>query len=100
MDDRLMRLTEPHVAPLMELILALRSQGLNVPNVDPNDAGINATALFLSETPGPRAVGTGFVSCDNPDPSARNMKRALGLCGFRRDEIVLWNVVPQCLSSI
>jgi hypothetical protein len=56
--------------------------------------------LLLLESPGPRAVGTTFVSRDNPDPSARNMGIELERAGFQRSETVLWNVVPQCVSTI
>jgi len=83
----------------MDLIERWRSEGLEVPNVDPNDGGVNAMVLFLLETPGPRAVGTQFVSRDNPDPSARNMGRLLDQAGFARADVVLWNVVPQCIST-
>src|SRR4051794_5578635 len=87
------------VKPLMDLIDRWRAQGLNVPAVDPNDGGIFATALFLLESPGPKAIQTGFISRDNPDPTARNMGIALDAAGFGRSEIVLWNVVPYCLST-
>jgi uracil-DNA glycosylase len=98
-DSRESRLSEPHVAPLMSLITGWRGEGLDVPNVDPNDGGIFAKALFLLESPGPRAVGTGFISRDNPDPSARNMTTALAGSGFTRADTILWNVVPYCVST-
>ena len=100
MDERDRRLNEPHVAPLMELVLSLRSRGFNTPNIDPNDGGVNARALFLLESPGPRAVGTGYISQDNPDQSARNMRGALHNAGLDRQGILLWNVVPYNVSSV
>jgi len=101
LDTREARLNDPHVLPLMELVRKLRNRldSPGVPNVDPNDGGVNARALFLLETPGPRAVGTGFVSRDNPDPTARNMGSALDEAGFLRSDVVLWNVVPHYVSS-
>jgi hypothetical protein len=99
-DPRESRLLEPHVRPLTELILSWRARGLDVPNIDPDDGGVLARALFLLESPGPRAVGTGFISRDNPDPSARNMTAALAGAGFDRVDTVLWNVVPYCVSSV
>jgi hypothetical protein len=90
----------PHVLPLMNFVRHLRAQGLSVPSVDPKDGGIFARALFLLESPGPKAVGTQFISQDNPDWSARNMKRTLGEAGFLRSDVVLWNVVPYCVSTI
>ena len=99
-DAREQLLSASHVRPLMELVAKWRSQGLDVPNIDPNDGGIHAKVLFLLESPGPRAVGTNFISRDNPDPSARNFGRALDHAGFVRSDTLLWNVVPYCVSSI
>jgi hypothetical protein len=53
----------------------------------------------LLETPGPRAVASRFVSRDNPDPSARNIGKALDDAHLARSDVVLWNVVPHCVSS-
>jgi hypothetical protein len=101
MDRREVRLTEAHVAPLMALVREWRErEHLEVPNVDPNDGGVHARMLVLLESPGPRAVGTGFVSRDNPDPSARNIGRLLDGAGFARAEVLLWNVVPFCVSTV
>jgi hypothetical protein len=77
LDTREDRLNDPHVRALMDLVRDLRSRGLDVPNVDPNDGGVNAQVLILLETPGPKAVASRFVSRDNPDPSARNLGRVL-----------------------
>lgn len=98
-DPRLQRLNEPHVAPLMAWVRTLRDHGYQVPNVDPNDGGIRARVLLLLESPGPKAVVSGFVSRDNPDPSARNMGRALDQAGLRRSDVLLWNIVPYCVST-
>jgi hypothetical protein len=73
-----------HVLPLMDFVRHLQARGLSVPSVDPEDGGIFARALFLQETPGPKAVGTYVMSQDNPDGTARNMKRTLGEAGFLR----------------
>ena len=98
-DPRLDLLWEPHVQPLTALIETWRSRGLNVPDVDPNDGGVFAKALFLLESLGPRAVRSGFISRDNPDPSACNMGKALYAAGFVRSEVLLWNVVPYSVST-
>jgi hypothetical protein len=110
-DPREARLDERHVRPLMELVRKLRKrfsdfavtngdpEPLGVPNVDPTDGGVNAKALFFLATPGRRAVRSGFVSQDNDDDTARNMKKALADAGFRRADVVLWNVVPYCVST-
>jgi hypothetical protein len=93
------RLNDPHVRPLMDVVRNLRAGGLVVPNVDPNDGGVDARILVLLETPGPRAVESGFVSRDNPDPSAKNIGKVLDAAGFARSDILLWNVVPYCVSN-
>ncbi len=64
----------------------------DVPFFDPCDGGIRARILFLLEAPGPQAVRTGFVSRDNPDPTARNLRQLLA--PLPRHETVLWNIVP------
>ena len=99
-DPREHRLSEPHVGPLMALISKWRSTGLDVPSVDPADGGICAKALFLLESPGPRAVGSTFISRDNDDPSARNMRRELDEAGFTRADTLLWNVVPYYVATV
>src|SRR5262249_31271696 len=99
LDTRGDRLHDPHVRPLMDLVCDLRPRRLHVPNVDPNASGVDAQVLILLETPGPKAVGSRFVSRDNPDPSARNLGRVLDDARLARADVVVWNVVPQCLSS-
>jgi hypothetical protein len=81
-DPREAQLHDPHVLPLMNVVRDLRAQGLIVPNVDPNDGGVNARVLVLLETPGPKAVASGFVSRDNPDPTARNLGLVLDEAGL------------------
>lgn len=98
-DARKARLDEPHVRPLMDLVRAMRARGLSVPNVDPDDGGVNARVLFYLETPSPQAVNSGFVSRENPDYSAKNIGSELSSAGFARSDVLLWNVVPHCVSS-
>jgi hypothetical protein len=90
----------PHVLPLMDFVRRLRAQGLSMPSVDPKGGGIFAKVLFLQDTAGPNAVGTGVITQDNPDPTARNMKRTLDEAGFLRSDVVLWNVVPHYVSTL
>ena len=98
-DPREKQLKEAHVLPLMELICSWRSQGWSVPSIDPLDGGIRAKALFLLESPGPQAVGSNYISRDNPDPSARNMADSLARAGLAREDTLLWNVVPYCVAT-
>jgi hypothetical protein len=83
------RLDDPHVRPLMDVVRELRAHGRKVPNVDPNDGGVDARILVLLETPGPQAVVSGFVSRDNPDPSAKNIGKVLDAAQFARSDVLL-----------
>ncbi len=87
--------------PLIELVRHWEEKNpeRKFPYVDPCDGGVEAKVLFLQHTPGRKAVGTGFVSRDNPDPTARNAGKALDYAGFERADYVRWNVVPYYIST-
>lgn len=74
--------------------------GKGMPYFDPMDAGENASLLLVLESPGPKAVGSNFVSRNNPDPTARNTFQALQSSGLPRSVTALWNVVPWNVSSV
>ena len=89
-------LAQPHMRPLAAYAASLRAQGRGaVPDLDPLDGGTGARLLLVLEKPGPGAVlpgGSGFVSRDNPDPTARTCRTALA--GIPRAGVVIWNAVP------
>ncbi len=101
-------LHEPHVAPLTGFVERLRAQhggGESVPWFDPTEAGVNARILALLEAPGPKATGaegprprskgSGFISCDNDDPTADHVWHLLhGARIDRATEYASWNIVP------
>ena len=64
--DRIHLLDAPHVAPLTVHVRWLRALGYQVPDFDPLDGGCEAKAVFLLESLRSRAVGTRFISRDNP----------------------------------
>ncbi|MBN2863894.1 MAG: uracil-DNA glycosylase [Bacteroidales bacterium] len=70
-----------------------------VPAFDPNNGNEKAKYLFLLEAPGPKAVKTGYISFDNPDPSALNFKKQLEDAGIKRSEIAIWNIVPWYIGN-
>jgi uracil-DNA glycosylase len=78
-----------------------REQGLQeeVPGFDPKNGNEQAKYLFLLEAPGPKAVQTGYISFDNPDPSARNFRQLLDAAGIHRSEIAIWNTVPWYIGN-
>jgi len=100
--NRLAALNCAHIRPLTEFVRSVRAhRGLSneIPFFDPRDGGINAGVLFLLEAPGPRAVGSGFISRDNPDPSARNFRALLATAGISRESSALWNIVPWYIGT-
>lgn len=75
-----------------------------IPHFDPAEAGVDARVLVVMEAPGPmtntgnRRPGSGFISVDNNDETAKN-------CWTLRDEVGLdetrtlhWNIVPWYLG--
>jgi len=95
---RLAALSQPHVAPLAAYVQRLRQAAGHtgrVPDFDPLDGGILAECLFLLEAPGGRAVGSGFVSRNNPDETAKNFFLLNQEAGLSRACTVTWNVVRK-----
>ena len=87
-----------HLAPLAAYCDTLRRPGVEVPDLDPLDGGVDARLLLLLEKPGPKTSpdrgGTGFVSFDNPDPTARASRRFAEEAGIERRSRIVWNVCP------
>ena len=91
-----------HVSALVSFVGALRREkGANyqIPYFDPFDAGIEAECLFLLEAPGPQAKGSGFVSRNNPDETAKNFLELTMKIGIPRSRTATWNVVPWYVSK-
>jgi Uracil DNA glycosylase superfamily len=101
--------TAPHSVPLadwVDIIAARRAaaaQPAMMPYIDPLDAGTDARVVLILEAPGPMTnahnakPGSGFISSDNADPTARNLwdaRRAAGLI----DGVLIWNAVPWYLG--
>ncbi|MFC1707030.1 uracil-DNA glycosylase [Planctomycetota bacterium] len=94
--------TAPHMKPLVEYVRWIRTEtglGDKVPDFDPLDGGDNARVLILMEAPGPRAVESGFVSRNNPDPTARNLCDLFASEDIPREYTAIWNVVPWYLGT-
>lgn len=99
---RMGELRAPHIAPLTAFVEELRAEagsGAQVPYFDPWDGGIEATALFLLEAPGRKAVLSGFVSRDNPDETAKNFFELNVEAGIDRKKTVVWNAVPWYIGD-
>ena len=84
---------------LDEFIMCLRQKHSNcyVPDFDANNAKENARVLFLFEKPGPmtdpKNGGSGFISQDNNDPTARATKDFLSKAGIDRKDAIFWNCI-------
>jgi uracil-DNA glycosylase len=95
--NRLELIFESNVLPLNKFIEEMRSiknMQNEIPYFDPLDGGVNAKYLFLLEAPGLKATQSGFVSRNNPDETAKNIFELLNEIGLKREETVLWNIVP------
>ncbi|MEU7033521.1 uracil-DNA glycosylase [Streptomyces sp. NPDC046237] len=103
--------TEPSVRPLNDWVQDLRARlgdGESVPWFDPASGGVRARSLFLLEAPGQKAMGaetelrrtgSGIISIDNDDPTARNCWKLRDEAGLPYKESVHWNVVPWYLGT-
>lgn len=102
-------LTLPHISPLTQFAADLRVRhGVEVPDFDPADGGIRARILFLKEKPGPmtsslrtdQKTGSGFISRDNDDDTAQATFDFMKAAGIRREDTLMWNVVPGWNGTI
>ena len=84
--------------PLAAYVRRLTAQERGfVPDFDPLDGGIEARLLVLLEKPGRKVcppAGSGFVSRDNSDQTARTVHRFMAQAGVPRRGTALWNIVP------
>ncbi len=95
-------LFEMHMEPLTAFVQQLRQERPPeqcIPDFDPDDGGTEAEVLFVLEAPGPRAKESGFVSRDNPDQTAGNLKAYLEEAGISRKQSLVWNIVPWYLGN-
>ena len=95
-ERRAAMLNHSHIAPLVKYLadIKARHSEKELPCFDPCDGGIGAKALFLLEAPGPKAVGSTFISRNNPDPTARNLCDLLSEANIARADSLIWNIVP------
>jgi len=99
--DKLERIRQRHVASINELADRIadseRIPRGYVPYVDPDQGGVRARMLVLLDNPSTKAeagTGSGLLSLDNNDRTARNCREAYARHGIDSIEVVHWNVVP------
>lgn len=89
---------------LANYVRMLNTQGRGyVPNFDPLDGGIQARLLLLLEKSGPKTfppLGSGFVSRNTDDPTARAIHAFMLQAGIPRRSVALWNTVPWWNGTI
>lgn len=103
---RTMRLSEPHLLPLMEWREKVKQQhfpdqDVEIPAFDSLSGGVHSRILLLFRSPNRHQLiegGTGLVSCDNPDPVSENVFTAMQLSSLSRKQTLLWNLVPWHLK--
>lgn len=68
-----------------------------VPYVDPDLGGVHARALVLLDNPSRKAeagMGSGLLSLDNDDRTAKACREAYARHGVEWNDVVHWNVCP------
>ncbi|MFL0289349.1 uracil-DNA glycosylase [Mycobacterium sp. SMC-21] len=101
------RIRDSHVKPLNDLADRIAdAEGLphgHVPYVDPDVGGVNARMLVLLDNPSTKAeagTGSGLLSPDNDDWTARNIREAYDRHGVDHSHVVHWNVVPFPVAGV
>lgn len=89
----------PHIAPVNELVKALRQErpDLSMPLVAPHYDATTARVLSLLSNPGPRADGergSGFLSTENDDGTAERLGTIYERVGARPIDVIPWNGFP------
>jgi hypothetical protein len=104
---KLARIREPHVAPLNDLADEIAdARGLppsHIPYIDPDSGGIYARAMVMLDNPSTKAqagTGSGLLSLDNNDRTARNLREAYARHGVAGNDLVGWNAVPFPVAGI
>lgn len=106
-DEKKQRIRDPHVRKLNDLADRIADlEGLlhgHVPYVDPDLGGVKARMLVLLDNPSTKAeagTGSGLLSLDNNDRTARNCREAYVRHGVDWQDIVHWNVVPFPVAGV
>lgn len=96
-----------HVAPINALAdRVAESEGLErglVPYVDPQLGGVAATVLALLDNPSTKAeagIGSGLLSLENDDPTARYCAGVYNDFGLAPGQVVHWNVAPAPIAGV
>jgi hypothetical protein len=95
----------PHIAPVNALVDELNDPGGrgSVPYLVPAYGGVAARVLCVLRDPGPKTNatqgGSGFLSPENDDPTARRFAALLDGAGLPVSEILAWNAYPWYING-
>jgi hypothetical protein len=97
-----------HLDPVGEingLVDELRTEGPSwVPYIAPTWGGIDAEVLVLLRDPGPMTnpdlKGSGFLSAENDDDSARRLAWLLDAVGLEQRRCTAWNAYPWYINRL
>lgn len=94
---------DPPVGAINWFVDELRTQGRGwVPYVAPTWGGVDAELLLLYRDPGPMTnpdlAGSGFLSAENADPSARRLAWLLDAVDVAQDRCIGWNAYPWYIN--
>lgn len=97
-------LNQRHVRPLTRFVEQIRREqpSREVPYFDPLDGGIDAHCLYVLEAPGRMTNGengSGFVSRNNNDETAKNFFEVNKSAGIPRRKTITWNIVPWYIGN-
>ncbi len=74
-----------------------------MPYSPPYHGGIDAEIVLLYQDPGRMTAkefgGSGFLGCENDDPSAELVATCLDDAGVRPDQVIPWNSYPWFLPD-
>jgi len=87
------------LSSFVQEIRAEQSLSSEVPDFDPKNGNESAKYLLVLEAPGPKAVKSGYVTFDNPDLTAANLRSQLEAAEVNRSEIAVWNMVPWYIGN-
>lgn len=96
---------DPHVAPINRLVDDLISEkgGGWMPYIPPYHGGTDTKILLLYQDPGKMTStahgGSGFLGCENDDPSAQVVAECLDAAGIDQSDVISWNAYPWFLPE-
>ncbi len=97
-------LSDPDVRDLTRWTVTVRDRldpchAKTVCDFDPCGGGVRAKIIYLAQDPSSTATGTGFISPDNNDATARATTEACAEAGLGSQERIHWNVYPWWLGA-